>query len=169
LKSVSRRIVDRRVLHLIKMWLDCPVEETDDRGRRTRTTEARDKRRGIPLRAHPSRRCWPIYGERQEQRPVWLAETPRQAFRVTDDANRRPERTTKSQRRIAVRISGLSRREKSRSSNRANAAADAALTRKNHSARKSDAEPRGAGLSEAHAMRSFDVTLVALWESGAQV
>ena len=48
LKSVARRIVDRRVLHLIKMWLDCPVEETDDRGRRTRTTEARDKRRGIP-------------------------------------------------------------------------------------------------------------------------
>ena len=48
LKSVSRRIVDRRVLHLIRMWLDCPVEETDDRGRRTRTTEARDKRRGIP-------------------------------------------------------------------------------------------------------------------------
>ena len=33
LKSVSRRIVDRRVLHLIRMWLDCPVEETDDRGR----------------------------------------------------------------------------------------------------------------------------------------
>ena len=45
---VSRRIVDRRVLHLIKMWLDCPVEETDDRGRKTRTTEARDNRRGIP-------------------------------------------------------------------------------------------------------------------------
>src|SRR5260370_234869 len=48
LKSVARRVVDRRVLHLIKMWLDCPVEETDDRGRKTRTTEARDKRRGIP-------------------------------------------------------------------------------------------------------------------------
>src|SRR6267154_976520 len=30
LKSVARRIVDRRVLHLIKMWLDCPVEETDE-------------------------------------------------------------------------------------------------------------------------------------------
>jgi RNA-directed DNA polymerase len=48
LKSVARRVVDRRVLHLIKMWLDCPVEETDERGRKTRTTEARDQRRGIP-------------------------------------------------------------------------------------------------------------------------
>jgi len=48
LQSVARRIVDRRVLHLIKMWLECPVEETDDRGRKTRTTEARDSRRGIP-------------------------------------------------------------------------------------------------------------------------
>src|SRR4030088_655942 len=47
-KSVARRIVDRRVLHLIKMWLECAVEETDDRGRKTRTTEARDNRRGIP-------------------------------------------------------------------------------------------------------------------------
>ncbi len=48
LKSVARRIVDRRVLHLIKMWMECPVEETDDRGRKTRTTQARDNRRGIP-------------------------------------------------------------------------------------------------------------------------
>ena len=48
LKSVARRIVDRRVLHLIKMWLDCPVEEIDKRGRKTRTTEARDNRCGIP-------------------------------------------------------------------------------------------------------------------------
>jgi len=48
LKSVARRIVDRRVLHLIKMWLECPVEETDQRGRMTRTTEARDSQRGIP-------------------------------------------------------------------------------------------------------------------------
>ena len=48
LQSVARRVVDRRVLHLIKQWLECPVEETDDRGRKTRTTEAKDKRRGIP-------------------------------------------------------------------------------------------------------------------------
>ena len=46
--SLARRIVDWRVLHLIKMWLECAVEETDDRGRKTRTTEAKDRRRGIP-------------------------------------------------------------------------------------------------------------------------
>jgi RNA-directed DNA polymerase len=46
--SLARRIVDARVLHLIKMWLECSVEETDDRGRKTRTTEAKDQRRGIP-------------------------------------------------------------------------------------------------------------------------
>lgn len=59
LQSVARRIVDRRVLHLIKMWLECPVEETDERGRNTRTTEARDKRRGIP-QGSPSHPCWRI-------------------------------------------------------------------------------------------------------------
>jgi group II intron reverse transcriptase/maturase len=48
MRSLARRIVDRRVLHLIKRWLECPVEETDDRGRKKRTTEAKDKRRGIP-------------------------------------------------------------------------------------------------------------------------
>ena len=47
MQSLARRIVDRRVLHLIKMWLECPVEETDD-GTEERTTEARDSRRGIP-------------------------------------------------------------------------------------------------------------------------
>lgn len=46
--SLARRIVDRRVLHLIKMWLECAVEETDDRGRKTRTTDAKDQRCGIP-------------------------------------------------------------------------------------------------------------------------
>ena len=45
---MARRIVDRRVLHLIKQWLESPVEETDRRGRRKRTTQAKDQRRGIP-------------------------------------------------------------------------------------------------------------------------
>ena len=46
--SLARRIVDSRVLHLIKMWLECAVEETDGRGRKKRTTEAKDSGRGIP-------------------------------------------------------------------------------------------------------------------------
>src|ERR1700724_297992 len=48
MRSLARRIVDSRVLHLIKMWLECAVQETDDRGRRKRTTEAKDSGRGIP-------------------------------------------------------------------------------------------------------------------------
>ncbi len=46
--SLARRIVDKRVLHLIKMWLECAVEEADKQGRKKRTTEAKDKHRGIP-------------------------------------------------------------------------------------------------------------------------
>ena len=48
LKSVARRIIDRRVLHLIKQWLECSVEETDKRGGKRRTTVAKDSRCGIP-------------------------------------------------------------------------------------------------------------------------
>jgi len=48
LQSLARRIVDRRVLRLLKLWLECAVEETDKRGRKTRTTEAKDSRCGIP-------------------------------------------------------------------------------------------------------------------------
>jgi RNA-directed DNA polymerase len=48
LKSVARRVVDPRLLNLIKQWLECAVEETDKRGQKTRTTEAKDNRRGLP-------------------------------------------------------------------------------------------------------------------------
>jgi RNA-directed DNA polymerase len=41
-------VVDRRLLHLIKMWLDAPVEETDERGRKRKTTHNRDSKQGIP-------------------------------------------------------------------------------------------------------------------------
>jgi group II intron reverse transcriptase/maturase len=48
LKSVSRRISDRHMLRLIKMWLEAPVEEIDDRGRHHRTTRNKDEHRGCP-------------------------------------------------------------------------------------------------------------------------
>ena len=48
LRSVARRVVDRQMLHLIGMWLNAPVEETDKRGNKKRTTRNRDENRGIP-------------------------------------------------------------------------------------------------------------------------
>ena len=48
MKSVARRVSDRHMRHLIKMWMEAPVEEIDDRGRHHRTTRNKDKRRGTP-------------------------------------------------------------------------------------------------------------------------
>ena len=48
LKSVARRVVDGAMLHLIKMWLEAPVEETDERGNKHRSTRNRDDGRGTP-------------------------------------------------------------------------------------------------------------------------
>jgi RNA-directed DNA polymerase len=48
LKSVARRVVDGAMLHLIKGWLEAPVEETDERGNKRRSTRNRDEGRGTP-------------------------------------------------------------------------------------------------------------------------
>ena len=48
LKSVARRVVDRAMLHLLKMWLEAAVEETDERGHQRRSTRNRDEGRGTP-------------------------------------------------------------------------------------------------------------------------
>src|SRR5206468_208618 len=47
LQSVARRVVDRHVLHLLKMWLKTPIEERDERGGR-RMTGGKQSTRGTP-------------------------------------------------------------------------------------------------------------------------
>jgi RNA-directed DNA polymerase len=47
MQCVARRIVDRQMLHLIKMWLKVPVEERDENGKR-RLTGGKDHDRGTP-------------------------------------------------------------------------------------------------------------------------
>jgi len=59
LKSVARRVVDRRVLHLIKMWLDCPSKKpTTEAGRHARPRRATSG--AVFRRAHPSHHYWRI-------------------------------------------------------------------------------------------------------------
>ncbi|HVH69565.1 MAG TPA: group II intron reverse transcriptase/maturase [Candidatus Dormibacteraeota bacterium] len=48
MKSVARRIVDGAMLHLIKVWLEAPVEETDEHGKKHRSTRNRDDGKGTP-------------------------------------------------------------------------------------------------------------------------
>jgi RNA-directed DNA polymerase len=64
MRSLSRRISDGRMLRLIKMWLEAPVEETDKKGNRHRTTRNKDQGMGTPQGAPISPMLSNIYMRR---------------------------------------------------------------------------------------------------------
>src|SRR5204863_405020 len=47
MQCMARRIVDKHMLHLVKMWLKVPVEERDEKGKK-RLTGGKDRDRGTP-------------------------------------------------------------------------------------------------------------------------
>jgi group II intron reverse transcriptase/maturase len=48
MKSLARRISDGHMLQLLKQWLEMPVEEIDEQGRKQRTTRNKDEGKGTP-------------------------------------------------------------------------------------------------------------------------
>ena len=83
LQSVARRVEDRHVLRLVKMWLKVPVEERDERGRR-RMSGGKRSTRGTPqggvispllanIYMHRFLRAWRQRGKGHEYQALLIA------------------------------------------------------------------------------------------------
>ena len=73
MRSVARRVVDRRVLRLVKLFLEAPVQEEDEQGKR-RLTGGKSSKRGSPqggvlspllanIYMHRFLRAWRLHGK----------------------------------------------------------------------------------------------------------
>jgi group II intron reverse transcriptase/maturase len=102
LKSVARRTVDGAMLHLIKMWLEAPVEENDEKGNKHRSTRNRDEGKGTPQGAPISPLLSNLYMRRFVLGWKKLGHEKRLAAHIVNYADDRAPRARKAERPSCV-------------------------------------------------------------------
>jgi retron-type reverse transcriptase len=104
LKSVARRIVDGAMLHLIKMWLKAPVEETDEKGNQHRSTRNQDEGKGTPQGAPISPLLSNLYMRRFVLGWKKLGHEKRLAAHIVNYADDRAPRARKEERLSSAQL-----------------------------------------------------------------